>query len=70
MARRSRSKYGFPVTGGRTRTVWNNREKAYRALKKKMPKGLAAAIANAGHTKAGRKAMAKKAAATRKRRGR
>lgn len=57
------------MTGGRHRTVYNNREKAYRALKKEMPVGVAAAIANKGKSKAGRKAMAKRAAATRKRRG-
>lgn len=58
------------ASGGRHKHVHDNREKAYRAMKKKMPVGKAARIANAGKTKAARKAMARKAAATRKRRGR
>ena len=42
------------------------RPKVYEALKDKgMPKSRAAAISNAGATKAGRKRMAKKAAASR-----
>jgi hypothetical protein len=68
---RHKSKYGRAVTGGRHHTVWNNREKALRGLKKKFGNTRSAyAIANAGHTKAGRKKMAKKAAATRKAKGR
>ncbi|MDP9478350.1 MAG: hypothetical protein M3R38_22160 [Actinomycetota bacterium] len=63
-------KFGKAVSGGRHKTVWNKREKAYKSLKRKMPVGMAARIANAGKTKAARSRMAKKAAATRKRRGR
>jgi hypothetical protein len=66
MARRT-SKFGPPVTGGRHHTVWNSRESAADAIKKKLPVGVAYAIANAGKTKEGRSRMAKKAAATRKR---
>ena len=44
------------------------RRKVYDKLKKRMGKRAAARIANAGKTKAGRSAMAKKAARTRKRR--
>lgn len=52
-------------------TIADNREDVYRALKRKgMPKSTAAAIANAGKTAAGRKRMARKAARTRKARGR
>jgi hypothetical protein len=69
MAKRT-SKFGKPVTGGRHHTIWNSREKAFDALKKKMPVGRAAAIANAGKTHAQRSAMARKAARTRKLRGR
>ncbi len=71
MARRKRSsKYGRAVTGGRHRTIWNNRERVYEKLKKRYGVRKAARIANAGHTKAARSRMAKKAARTRKRRGR
>lgn len=56
-------KYGYVV-----RSRWD----VYRSLRKKrhLPKAIAAAIANAGRTRAGRETMAHKAAATRKRRGR
>jgi hypothetical protein len=63
-------KYGRAVSGGRHHTVWNNREHVYRKLKKRYGAAKAARIANAGHTKIGRKKMARKAAATRKMRGR
>lgn len=45
------------------------REHVYEKLKKTMGKKKAARIANAGKTKTGRSRMAKKAARTRKRRG-
>lgn len=45
------------------------RAHVYDSLKKKMSKKKAAKIANAGKTKTGRSKMAKKAAKTRKRRG-
>jgi hypothetical protein len=71
MARRKRtSKYGKAVTGGKHRTIWNSRENVYEKLKKKYGVKKAARIANAGKTKAQRSAMARKAARTRKRRGR
>lgn len=48
-----------------------SRSKTYEALRRKgMSKRSAARIANEGKTKAGRSAMARKAARTRKRRGR
>lgn len=57
--------------GGRAGFVYRDRHRAYRALRKKgIPKKIAAMIANRGHTKAGRSSMAKKAARSRKRRGR
>ena len=69
--KKSKSKYGKAVTGGKIHTVWNNREHVVDAIKRKGKKGVNPyAIANAGRTKAGRKRMAKKAAATRKRRRR
>lgn len=68
--RKRRSRYGAAVTGGRHHTIWNNREHVYRKLKKKYGAAKAARIANAGKTKAARKRMGKKAARTRKRRGR
>jgi hypothetical protein len=46
------------------------RKDVYKKLKKRYGKRIAAAIANAGRTFAGRSRMAKKAARTRKRRGR
>ena len=69
MAKHSRSKFGPAVTGGRHPTVWNSRESAADAIKKKLPVGVAYAIANAGKTRAGRSRMAKKGWATRKGRG-
>ena len=58
--------------GGRFGYVVRSRHDAYRALRRKrgLPKSVAAAIANKGRTKAGRRAMALKAARTRKARGR
>ena len=61
------------VTGGRHRTVYNSREHTLASLKracKGKPGCNPWAIANKGKTKAGRSAMARKAAVTRKRRGR
>lgn len=57
--------------GGKYGYVVRSRHDAYRSLrrKRKLPKGVAAAIANKGRTKAGRVAMARKAAATRRKRG-
>lgn len=56
--------------GGRHGNIPRSRSRAYEALRRKgMPKSRAARIANAGITKAGRVAMARKAARTRKRRG-
>jgi hypothetical protein len=46
------------------------RPAVYERLKGKLGKRMAAAIANKGKTRAGRSAMARKSAATRKRRGR
>lgn len=45
------------------------RPNVYEKLKGKLGKSMAAAIANAGKTKAGRSRMARKAARTRKRNG-
>ncbi|MFD6094750.1 hypothetical protein ACFVWN_01065 [Nocardiopsis flavescens] len=57
--------------GGRHGYVHRSRHNTYQALRREgASKGKAAAIANAGITGAGRKAMGRKAAATRKRRGR
>jgi hypothetical protein len=54
---------------GRMRSIAKNRRKAYEGLRSSgLSKQSSARIANAGKTKAGRKRMAKKAAATRKRR--
>lgn len=50
--------------------VIDSRQHVYEKLKGKLGKRLAAIIANKGKTKAGRSAMAKRAAATRARRGR
>lgn len=57
--------------GGKYGYVARSRHDAYRALRTKrgLTKSMAARIANAGRTKAGRQKMARKAAATRKRRG-
>lgn len=56
--------------GGRHGFVFKTRFKAFRALRKRgKTKKQAAQIANAGHTHAQRVVMAKKAAKTRKRRG-
>lgn len=57
--------------GGKYGFVYKSRHRAYRAIRKQgASKSKAARIANAGVTKAGRKVMARKAAATRKRRSR
>lgn len=57
--------------GGKKGFVYKDRQAAYRDLiEQGKSKSVAAAIANAGHTSAGRKAMARKAARTRKARGR
>ncbi len=63
MARKKKS-------GDKHPTVTDSRHKVYEKLKKKMSVGQAARIANAGKTRAKRSAMAKKSAATRRRRGR
>lgn len=56
--------------GGRHGYVARSRHDVYRALRRKgKSKTVAARISNAGRTKAGRKSMARKAAATRRRRG-
>lgn len=56
--------------GGKFGYVERHRQDVYRALRRKgATKGKAARIANGGITKIGRKKMAKKAAITRKRRG-
>jgi hypothetical protein len=57
--------------GGKYGFVYRNRWDVYDDLRteKGMPKWLAAAISNAGHTHAQRVVMARKAAATRKARG-
>ncbi len=58
------------MPGRKLRSITPGRRDAYEALKGQgMPKRKAAKIANAGKTKAGRSRMAKKAARTRKRRG-
>jgi hypothetical protein len=55
--------------GGRHGFVFPDRHDVYRALRRRgKSKSVAAAIANAGHTKSGRSRMARKAARTRKRR--
>lgn len=55
--------------GGKYGFVYRDRQDVYKALRRKgVLKPMAAAIANEGHTAVGRKVMAKKAAATRKRR--
>ena len=56
--------------GGKKGFVYKNRHSAYRAIRGQCKsKTVAAKIANAGRTRAGRSRMAKKAARTRKRRG-
>lgn len=56
--------------GGKFGFVYTSRQNVYRALRREgKSKTVAAKIANAGRTKAGRKAMGKKAARTRRRRG-
>jgi len=56
--------------GGKAGFVFKNRQKAYKALRRKgKTKTQAAQIANAGHTHEQRVRMANKAAKTRKRRG-
>lgn len=53
--------------GGKHGFVYANRHDVYRALRREgKSKEDAAQIANAGHSKAGRKTMAKRAAATRR----
>lgn len=57
--------------GGKYGYVVKSRQDTYRALRRQgKSKSVAAAIANGGRTRAGRSAMAKKAARTRKRRRR
>lgn len=57
--------------GGKFGYVTKTRQSAYRALRRKgMTKKVAAMIANRGDTHAERSMMARKAAKTRKRRGR
>jgi hypothetical protein len=57
--------------GGKYGFVYPSRHRAYRALRKRgKSKSYAAAISNKGRTFAGRSQMARKAARTRKRRGR
>lgn len=57
--------------GGRKGYVAKTRQRAYKALRKQgNSKSKSAAIANGGVTRAGRSAMARKAAATRRRRRR
>lgn len=53
--------------GGKFGFVYKDRQDVYRALRREgKSKKVAAQIANGGHTKLGRKTMAKKAARTRK----
>lgn len=53
--------------GGKYGFVYRNRQRVYKALiREGKSKRVAAAISNAGHTAAGRRRMAKKAARTRK----
>ncbi len=57
--------------GGRFGFIYKNRQRVYEALRREgKPKAIAAAIANGGHTAAQRKASARKAARTRKAKGR
>jgi hypothetical protein len=59
-----------PMPGNRLRSIAANRRNVYEALKGRMGKARAAKIANAGKTHEQRSAMSRKAARTRKRRGR
>lgn len=61
---------GMPARRGHRGYIAPGRKRAYRAIKPKLGKTRAAKIANAGRTHAARSRMAKKAARTRKRRGR
>jgi hypothetical protein len=58
--------------GGKWGFVYKSRQRAYKGIRRKTgsSKSKAARIANAGRTHAARVAMARKAARTRKRRGR
>ncbi|MCA1676602.1 MAG: hypothetical protein LC799_31995 [Actinobacteria bacterium] len=57
--------------GGRFGFVYRNRHNAYRGMRRHgMSQARAARISNAGHTHAQRSAMARKAARTRKAKGR
>jgi hypothetical protein len=56
------------MPGNRLRSIAPNRRHVYERLKGVLGKSAAAAIANAGRTRAGRRAMARKAARTRRRR--
>lgn len=57
--------------GGRHGFVYKTRHNVYRALRRKgASKSKAARIANAGRTRGNRSVMARKAAATRRRKGR
>lgn len=58
--------------GGKYGFVYRSRHRAYRAIRGKrgLSKSASAAISNEGRTFAGRSRMARKAARTRKRRGR
>jgi hypothetical protein len=57
--------------GGRFGFVYASRQDVYRALRRKgKSKSTAAAIANAGRSHGGRSAMSRKAARSRRRRGR
>lgn len=59
------------AAGGRKGFVYRSRHNAYRGIRRSgLSKSAAAAISNAGRTHAARSRMAKKAARTRKRRGR
>jgi hypothetical protein len=58
------------MPGNRLNSITPGRRDVYEKLKGKMGKRKAARIANAGKTSAGRSRMAKKAARTRKSRGR
>lgn len=59
------------MPGKRMKSIAKNRRSTYESMKKRgFSKTKAAKIANAGKTKKGRSRMAKKAARTRKKRGR
>lgn len=56
--------------GGHWGFVYRSRQNVYRALRKQgMSKSKAARISNEGNSRAGRKAMARKAASTRRAKG-